>query len=132
MKASFYIATFCLISLNIFLVYSRILNNPNSGGKTSITISENADNYMLSAYFNVNKTAKVQEYINKCLKPNSLFGSVDDNFDVITTLTDKTELHIKELPGELEINLDKSKNSAISYDRVKRMCEGVKDILGQK
>jgi len=132
MKASFYIATFCLISLNIFLVYSRIISSTRSNGKTSVSIVETNDEYMLRAYFNVNKTAKVQEYLNKCLKPNSLFGSENDYFNANTMLTDNTELHIRKSPGKLEIKLNKRINSYSSYCRIKKMCDGVSDVLSGK
>ena len=131
-KISFYITTFCLFLTVVFLVYSRIATNVHHNNKTSIIISETGDTYMLEAYFNVNKTGKVQEYLNKCLKPNDLFGSENDYFEANTTLADKTEFHIKKSPGKLEINLEKRRNSYSSYNRIKKMCDGVQVVLSGK
>jgi hypothetical protein len=131
-RISFYITTFCLCLVFAFLLYSRITIDLHHKGKTSIMISESANTYTFEAYFNVNKTGKVQEYLNKCLAPNNLFGSKNDYFNANTLLADNTELHIKKSPGKLEINLDKKRNSYSSYYRIKNMCEGVKDLLGSK
>jgi hypothetical protein len=99
---------------------------------TSISISEDDNTYRLVAYFNANSTGKVQQYINDSIKPNGLFSSENDYMDVNTTLADKTEFYVKESPGKLKIAIDKRKNSYASYLRIKKMCNGIKDILAGK
>jgi hypothetical protein len=129
MKTSFFLTAFCLISLSAFLVYSKLdLNRDN----TSITITENDDTYTFSASFNKSNTGTVERYINTSIKPNSLAGSENDYFDASTSLIDKTTFHIKESPGKLEIKLDKRKNSNASYFRIRKMCDGIKELLAGK
>jgi len=129
MKTSFFLTAFCLISLSAFLLYSKFDVNRNN---TSITITENDDTYQLAAYYNANSTGKVQRYINSAIKPNGLFASENDYMDITTTLADKTDFYIKESPGKLKIAIDKRKNSYASYLRIKKMCEGIKNVLGDK
>jgi hypothetical protein len=136
MKMSFFLTTFCLISLSAFLVYSKFNANRDS---TSITITEANDTYQLDAYYNANNTIKVLQYINRSIEPNGPLNPGNDYFDVTTrridittTLSDKTEFCIKESPGKLKIVFDKRKNSSSSYWRIKAMCEGIKNVLAGK
>jgi hypothetical protein len=129
MKTSFFLATICLVSLSIFLAWAkyRVYNHD-----ISITVSENEDTYKFSAYYNAENTRKVVQYINDCIKPNSLAKSENDYFDASTSLADHTQFHIKEYPGELKIKLDKRENPPASYYRIKKMCEGIKGLLTEK
>ena len=129
MKTSFFIAAFCLVSLSIFIGWIKFQRNSDD---LSISVVDTDDTYALTATFNEDYTGRVQDYINRSIKPNSLFRSTHDYFNVITTLADKTEFHVKESPGELEIDFDKRKNSAASYQRVKKMCEGISNVLKGK
>ncbi len=132
MKTSFFLTAFCLISLSIFVVYSKLSDEIFRGNNTSISISEDEETYQLKASYNRHITGRIQQYINHCIKPNSLFQSENDYFDANTTLADKTEFYIKESPGKLKIVLDKRKNSSASLQRIKNMCTGIKDVLGEK
>ena len=129
MKTSFFLALICLVSLSVFVAWSRFgANNHN----TSISITETDNSYKLTAYFNINSTQKVWRYINDCIAPNALGKSENDYFDVTTSLQDKTEFYIKESPGKLKIELNKKKNTTASYLRIKKMCEGIKGLLADK
>jgi hypothetical protein len=126
MKTSFYLSAFCIISLSIFLVWSKFEVNNHD---TSIAISENDDTYTLIASYDRGHSRAVYNYINKNISPDQLGDSENDYFDVTTSLTDKTVFYIKESPGKLKIELNKRKNSTASYYRIKKMCEGVKELL---
>jgi hypothetical protein len=126
MKTSFYLTAFCILSLSIFLVWSKLeLNNHD----TSIAISEDDDTYTLKASYDRGNSQAVYNYINKNISPDRLGDSENDYFDVTTSLTDKTVFYIKESPGKLKIELNKKKNTTASYYRIKKMCEGVKGLL---
>ncbi len=129
MKTSFFLTAFCIMSLSVFLIWNKVFEN-NRG--TAITVNENDDDYSFSASFDKAETRAVWLYINQNISPNSLGKSENDYFDVTTSLTDKTAFYIKESPGELKIELDKRKNTTASYNRIKSLCNGVKDILGGK
>jgi hypothetical protein len=129
MKTSFFLATFCLISLSAFIIYTKFnANNINRNG-TSISISEDDNSYQLEAVYNVGNTGRVERYINRCISPNSLGKSENDYFDVTTSLTDGTVFCVKESPGKLKVEFNKRKNSTASYYRIKKMCDGVKGVL---
>lgn len=129
MKTSFFIAAGCLICLSIFVGWIKFQRNSDN---LSISVTDTDDTYILTAAFNEDYTGRVQDYINHSTSPNSMFRSTHDYFNVSTTLSDKTEFHIKESPGELKIEFDKRKNSNASYLRIKKMCEGVSDLLKGK
>lgn len=129
MKTSFFLTAFCLISLSVFLVWTKFeVNNHDA----KVSESEDVNTYTFSASYNADKTKRVYTYINKSISPDQLGNSENDYFDVTTSLNDKTEFYIKESPGKLKIILDKRKNSSASYYRIKEMCEGVKKLLGEK
>jgi hypothetical protein len=130
MKASFFLALLCLASLSIFVGWMKFQHHNNDN--LSISVTDTDDTYALSAKFNEDYTGRVQDYINHSIRPNGLFRSAHDYFNVTTRLSDNTEFHIKESPGELELEFDKRKNSYASYQRIRKMCEGVSEVLKGK
>jgi hypothetical protein len=129
MKTSFYLTAFCIISLSVFLVWKKFEIYDHG---INISVTENFDSYQFTANYNAENTARVQSYINNCISPNSLFQSENDYMDINTTLSDRTKFYIKESPGRLKIKLDKPENSCSSYMRIKKMCEGIKNVLAGK
>ena len=129
MKTSFFLTAFCLISLSIFLVWTKFKINDHD---VAISINENEDTYTFSASYNEGKNKMVYNYINKSISPNKLGDSENDYFDVTTSLPDKTQFYIKESPGKLKIAIDKRKNSLASYYQVKKICEEVTKLLEEK
>jgi hypothetical protein len=129
MKTSFFLTAFCLISLSVFLVWTKFEVNNHD---TAVSVNEDVNTYSFSASYSPEKTRRVYNYINKSISPNQLGNSENDYFDVTTSLDDKTEFYIKESPGKLKIMLDKRKNSSASYYRIKGICEGVKKFLTEK
>jgi hypothetical protein len=132
MKTSFYLTAFCLVSLSIFLLYTKMGNNT---GNIAITVNDIDDTYKFTASFDPNATPRVLNYINKSIKPTGMgdyFDITTQRIDITTLLNDHTEFYIKESPGELKVVLDKRKNSHASCLRIKRMCEGIKNLLAGK
>ncbi len=129
MKTSFFIAAFCLLSLSIFIGWVKFERNSDD---LSISVSDTDDTFTYTSSFNEDYTGRVQDYINHSIKPNGLFKSTHDYFDVTTTLADKTEFYVKESPGKLKIEIDKKRNSYASYMRIKKMCEGLSNILKER
>ncbi len=135
MKTSMYLTAFCLVSLSIFLVCAKMTGNT---GNISISVSENDDMYKLTASFDPAATTRVLHYINNNIGSKerqdngSYFDETTRRIDVTTRLNDNTEFYIKESPGEVKISLNKHKNSYASYIRIKRMCEGIKNILANQ
>lgn len=126
MKTSFYLTTFCIVFLSLFLVWKKFEIYDHG---INISVTENFESYQFSAKYYRANTGRVQSYINSCIKPNTLFSSESDYMDINTTLSDGTRFYIKESPGRIRIELDKRKNSPGSYARIKKMCEGIKYLL---
>lgn len=128
MKTSFYLTAFCLVSLSIFLLYTKMGNNT---GNVAIAVNDTEDTYKFTASFAPNATPRVLYYINKNVEPTN-FEITTRRIDITTRLNDNTEFYIKESPGEIKVVLDKRRNPHASYLRIKRMCEGIKNLLAGK
>ena len=96
---------------------------------TNVKVTEDKNNYQFTASYNKHRSAEIQHYINTHIAPDDLSG---DFIDVTTTLKDGTNFYIKEMAGRLKIKLDKQKNSEASYEKIKNMCNGIKNILTNK
>ena len=96
---------------------------------TNVKVTEDKNNYQFTASYNKHRSAEIQHYINTDIAPDNLSG---DFIDVTTTLKDGTTFYIKEMAGLLKIKLDKQKNSEASYEKIKNMCNGIKNILTNK
>ena len=83
----------------------------------------------MSAHFARSKTRAVHEYMDKKLGYPNNVSFVNSEIDATLTLQDQTTFYVKSYPGELELKLDKEKNSYEAYERVKRMCEGIKSVV---
>jgi hypothetical protein len=84
----------------------------------------------MKAYFNKNKTRKVESYMDERIGDRSNKSFVNTRIDGQIALDDHTTFYIKKYPGFLEIKLDKDQNSYPSYQRIRTMCQGIKDIIG--
>ena len=122
---------FLIIAGGIFLL--TVLNSCFNyhGNDVSISIKESEEEYQLSAYFDESKTRTVQNYIDEYTGTNGIFRSGNVEIDVTTTLEDNIRVYIKSRPGRLKIKFDKEGNSEASYEKVKDMCEGIKEILAK-
>ena len=129
MKTSFYLTAICLVSLSIFLMWSKFRINDHD---IAIAVNDDNDKYKFSESFPEGKTYAVEQYVNSSIAPNGLFKSEHDYFDVTTTLKDQTEFYIKGSSGKLKIEIDKRRNSIASVYRIRSMCDGIKNILTGK
>jgi hypothetical protein len=95
----------------------------------SISVSDDEDEYEMQADYRKKQSHAVQVYLNNHLLNNSGVsihnGFVDDEI----TLDDKTTFYINTNPGELNIRINKNENSEESCERVKQICEELKQIL---
>jgi hypothetical protein len=94
----------------------------------TIHIHDNPGSYEFNALYPVSRTGDVQDFINESMEPNGLFTSSHDYFNVDTKLEDGTTFHVKSSPGKMNIMMDREKNSIASYNRIKKMCEGIKNL----
>src|SRR5436190_4393247 len=88
---------------------------------TNITVSENSNEYKMTAKFDVNKTKGIQDYIDQSLDKHGHISFKNSRTDASITLDDKTTFYIRSNPGNLEIKLNKKENAASSYNKIKKM-----------
>jgi len=113
----------------MFLLWLSVSCMQNYDHNISISVNENKNMYKMSAHFNRNKTKSVHEYMDKKLGSYTSMSFVNSEIDATVTLDDKTTFYVKSFPGELEIKLYKDKNSYESYQRIKEMCNGIKEVV---
>ena len=118
-----------LVVLGLICFVGCLRRHRHGGYSESISISDNRDVYKFTAKYNKHKTGKVRSYLKEALSPSELFEPGDNYINMHTTLTDNTELYIKSSAGQLQIKLDKDENSRSSYRRIKKVCEGLKEVL---
>ena len=95
----------------------------------SISISDDDDEYEMDAAFRRNQTYAVQVYLNDHLLNKGTKLSRNDFVDKEITLDDKTTFYINSNPGSLHIKIDKTENSEESCERIRVVCEDLKEIL---
>lgn len=87
------------------------------------------DYYSMKAYFSRNSTRRVERYMDDRIGRRSHMSFVNSRIDGTIGLDDHTTFYIKKYPGYLEIKLDKYQNSPGSYETVKSMCQGIRNVL---
>jgi hypothetical protein len=98
----------------------------------SISIQEDDDEYRLNARFDENKTTAIDDYIKSCTGSDGHYRYTGHgNINAMLTLDDNSQVYIKSRDGRLKIKFDKEGNSEASYERVRDMCEGIKEILSE-
>jgi len=82
----------------------------------------------MDAWFFENRIDDVEAYMNDRIGRRNNVSFSAAHIDGRLKLNDKTTFVIKKFPGHVEIRLDKAENSFGSYQRVKSLCEGIKDV----
>ncbi|MBC7849756.1 MAG: hypothetical protein H7Y31_08470 [Chitinophagaceae bacterium] len=113
----------------LFLLICASLISCRSKHHTQISTSDSGNELRFTAFFPTSKTEKVERFIHKSLQPANLFANGHEEVDATMVLSDDTRLHIKSAAGRLKIEFDKNRNSEASYERVRKLCEGIKEII---
>ena len=92
-------------------------------------VTESDDKYTFSANFDERRTSAVNRFVNSSLSPNVLFSGGDDRVASDTKLDDGTTFKLQSSPGELIVKVNKMENSPASVQRIRRMCEGIKEVI---
>jgi uncharacterized protein YxeA len=126
MKKTIHFIAFALLAVSSFSACS--LHNSN-GDNLSFSVTDSDDYYKIKAEYDEDRTGEVQKYLNKSFSPNGIFTSEDDYMDINTELSDHTKLYLKSSPGNILIRINKDENSKESYERIKKIGEGLKAEL---
>lgn len=114
---------------NLFLLYFSVSCTELGNHNIDIHISESQHDYKFLAHYDENKTRNVDEYMDEKIGRRSNMSFENSRIDGQLALDDHTTFYIKKYPGYLEIKLDKDKNSTASYQEIKEMGEGLKDVM---
>lgn len=124
MKKHFIVA----VSGCMLLVLSSCFHH---GNDISITISDDEDEYEMDASYSKKQSHAVRVYLNDHLLDKRIVLHKNRYVDEEVTLEDNTTFYINAYPGELRIKIDKRENSEESCEKVKQICEELKEILAE-
>jgi hypothetical protein len=92
-------------------------------------LSESNYYYKIIAAYPVQHTADVERYMSQKLGKESNVSYVNTYIDAEITLNDGTKFYMKNAPGNMELKLDKSKNTYAAYRKIKAFGEGLQPVL---
>lgn len=119
-----------ICSIATFLLVCSALFSQNDNIKA--TTKESDDAYEFSAEFNKNKNPEIVKYINNVLGKSNNVSFAHTNLDSKMSLNDKSTFYMKLSPGYLKIKISKKENTMENYKKLKRMCQGVNEIVHRK
>lgn len=127
MKKLSYLLGLLLISALVAFPY---LKKELNGDNIKISVNETKEEYRFEAHFSKDKSDAVSEYMDDYLD-QKIFENA--KIDAELTLNDQTKIYAKtDEEGEVEIRLNKQTNSRESYEKIKKMGDGIKRILTKK
>jgi hypothetical protein len=103
------IAALLLLCVCFFLQNKRV-------GETVLSIKDSEPSYTFKASFYSGATPKVTRHMDNC---TSILKKENANF------------HIKISEGDLTITADKRANSVIAIAHIRKMCQGISNVLIQ-
>lgn len=114
--------------INICLIGCLALGACNSNSRshhhTSITVKDNSSELNFKATYPERQTIAAQNYIERFLQEERIFGSPQDVKKVEIKLNDGTQFYLAYEPGFISINFDRDNNSSKAYHRMRRMIDG--------
>lgn len=126
MKKLSYLLGLILISTIIAFPY---LKKEMNGDNIKVAVKETEEEYRFDASFNNDKSEAVNQYMDDYLD-QKIFKNTQTN--AVMRLNDGTQIYVKTDDGEVKIRLNKEDNSRESYERIKKMGEGINRILTKK
>lgn len=114
----------------LLMLSISIISSCKHSDDVKISVKDSDDEYRFTAYFDEKKTDEIVKVIDQNIAP-TIIHSDENEIDVTTTLEDKTKFDLQYEPGEVLIRLNKNENSKSSYNRIKKMCEEIKSVIGK-
>ena len=94
-----------------------------------ITTNDGDNDFYMNAHFSKHKTRAIERYMDRVLGRQTRMSFINARIDGTIALDDHTLFYIEKHPGHLKIKLDKDRNSFESYEEIRDMCEGIKELL---
>lgn len=121
MKKLFVLAAFGFISTGFLASCFHHRND------VCITISDDDDEYEMDASYHKRKTHAVEVYLDEHLLNERV--SIRNNRGEEIVLDDDTKFSLRSYPGRLSIKIDKTENPEESCEKIRAVCEDLKDIM---
>ncbi len=99
------------------------------GNDVCITISDDEDEYEMDASYHKRKTRAVEVYLNDHLLNERVNSRTERREEIV--LDDHTKFHLRSLPGRINIKIDKTENPEEGYEKIRVVCEDLKDIMDE-
>jgi len=99
-------------------------------GNISISVQEDDEEYRMNAKYDEDKTMAVDNYIKSCTGSDCRYNGHGD-FNATLVLDDNSHVYIRSKEGRLKIKFNKEENSEEAYEKIRDMCEGIKDLLAE-
>ncbi|MBC7935671.1 MAG: hypothetical protein H7Y86_10010 [Rhizobacter sp.] len=112
-----------------YALAALLISCGHHNGDTDISYKDQDQYYQMNARFNENRTRAVEHYMNSTIGKKNNISFVNMESNAAFTLDDGTKFHLKKYPGHIEIELDKTTNTKQAYYAIKKMCEGMKDVI---
>jgi hypothetical protein len=97
------------------------------GNDLCIKISDDDDEFEMDASYSKRKTHAVEVYIDEHLLNESVSIRNKRGDEII--LDDDTKFNLRSYPGRLSIKFDKTENPEEAYEKIREVCEDLKEIL---
>ena len=98
---------------------------------TSVTISDDGDDYEMYASYDSRKTRNIQRLVDRELNLALNRSCVNRRVDDIIRLDDETSFYMRSFPGEIRISVDRSEVSDESWEKIQNLCEEIKEALAR-
>lgn len=115
-----------LVAIGLIVFAGFHYSNKND---ISLKFSETETELSVSAKFPNEKTPDVQKYLTKELSDSKDLTFEDTNIDGEIGLNDGTFFYMKLAEGRLKIEMERKRNTSSAYKKMKKLCEGLKEVL---
>ena len=96
----------------------------------SISVQEDEEEFRMNARYDEDKTMAVDNYIKSCMGSDCRYNG-HGNFDATLILDDNSRVYSRSREGRLKIKFNKEENSEEAYEKIRDMCEGIKELLAE-
>ena len=119
---------FLIVAASLLMVgsFSSCFHRHHSN---SVMISDYGDEYELEASYDRYKTRKIERLLDRELGDECNTSLRHKHIDGRITLYDNTTFYLRSHPGKLNIRFDRSENPEGSCNRIKALCEDIKDAI---
>ncbi|NSL90984.1 hypothetical protein [Chitinophaga solisilvae] len=126
MKSVYIIFGICLVA--VILLLTKFLRQHSTVHGVKISVEETTATFKMHVRYNKNQTAIVENYIDSCFRPQTIFGgqhSIDK--DIVTA--DSARFHINASAGYFSLAAARNNNSAAALENLVNICMKMKTVI---